>query len=179
MQEYSYTVDVSKIYNGDKSEIPFEFCLPCELMTDGDIVFSEPVRVKGRVYCEADGRNNTDNLIMLYIELVGEYASVCARCASDVSKTFEIKTKFGVAKNISEQSTDYVEAVDGILDLGEIARTVFFLELPSKVLCREDCKGLCPVCGKNLNFGNCSCKPEKRKNALSDLKKLLDNYDEK
>ena len=46
------------------------------------------------------------------------------------------------------------------------------LELPTKVLCKEDCKGLCPKCGKDLNLGSCDCKTkdiDPRWQALSDL----------
>ena len=173
-------IDVTKIYNGETNEIPFDFCLEPELMNQADATFTEPVKVKGRVFEQADGRNNTDSFICLEMKLTGEYASVCARCAKDVTKTFDIDARFGVAKKISDESTDYVEAPGGVLDVGETARTVFYLEFPSKVLCREDCKGLCPVCGTDLNFGTCSCKPEKKSNkGLADLKKLLDNREEK
>ena len=45
-------------------------------------------------------------------------------------------------------------------DLDDIVRTVFVLNLDSKLLCREDCRGLCHRCGKNLNDGPCSCRKE-------------------
>ena len=41
---------------------------------------------------------------------------------------------------------------------GEAVRACVLLEVPAKVLCREDCKGLCPVCGANLNHGTCTCQ---------------------
>ena len=49
-----------------------------------------------------------------------------------------------------------------------------FLSLPTKILCSEDCKGLCPKCGVNLNLGKCSCKKEIDPR-LAALKELLDN----
>ena len=56
-------------------------------------------------------------------------------------------------------------------DLEEIVRTVFVLNLDSKLLCREDCNGLCPRCGKNLNLGPCDCRkePDPRLAALAQL----------
>ncbi len=172
-------VDVSKIHNGEKNEIPFSFCIDKDDMSTADLKMSRDVDVSGRVYKRAEGRNSDENLIELEIKLCGEYVSCCARCAEDVTRTFNINTVFGVVKNADEESTQYVEAPEGILDLDEIARTLFFLEMPTRVLCRDDCKGLCSQCGKNLNFGICSCKPEKKSNkALADLKKLLDNYKE-
>src|SRR5574340_370993 len=45
------------------------------------------------------------------------------------------------------------------IDLGDLLREQFYLALPMKPLCAEDCKGLCPECGTNLNRGTCDCKP--------------------
>ena len=58
---------------------------------------------------------------------------------------------------------------DGLLDIGEYVRTAVILELPSRFLCREECKGLCPKCGADLNAATCSCgdkEPDPRWDAL-------------
>ncbi|MFI5177484.1 MAG: YceD family protein [Vicinamibacterales bacterium] len=47
---------------------------------------------------------------------------------------------------------------DNIVDLGELMREQFYLAMPMKPLCREDCKGLCPVCGINRNRETCTCE---------------------
>ena len=47
------------------------------------------------------------------------------------------------------------------VDLAELARDAFILDMDTKTLCSEDCKGLCPRCGADLNLGPCSCKKEK------------------
>ena len=63
------------------------------------------------------------------------------------------------------------------LDLGEMVREQVFLALPLKRLCREDCRGLCPTCGKNLNAGACGCpqpaEPEDPR--LAPLRGLIDD----
>ena len=46
------------------------------------------------------------------------------------------------------------------LDIDELLETAFILDMPAKFLCRSDCRGLCPRCGKDLNEGDCGCKPE-------------------
>jgi uncharacterized protein len=46
------------------------------------------------------------------------------------------------------------------LELGEMVREELILAVPPYVLCREDCRGLCPQCGNDLNEGPCSCSPE-------------------
>jgi len=62
------------------------------------------------------------------------------------------------------------------LDLGEVAREQLFLALPMKRLCREDCAGLCPTCGKNRNEVACDCPeaPEPVDPRLEVLRRLVD-----
>ena len=62
-------------------------------------------------------------------------------------------------------------AVDEI-DLGHLMREQFYLALPMKPLCGDDCRGLCPVCGTNLNRGRCQCKREWEDPRLAVLKTL-------
>jgi uncharacterized protein len=63
---------------------------------------------------------------------------------------------------------------DGVrLDLGEMIREQFFLSVPLKRLCREDCRGLCPACGINRNTASCSCVIEDADPRLAGLGKLL------
>ena len=47
-----------------------------------------------------------------------------------------------------------------VLDLGEAVRQLTLLALPMKPICRQNCAGLCPNCGQNLNYGRCRCAPE-------------------
>ena len=60
-----------------------------------------------------------------------------------------------------ENEDEWVFPLEGdSADLDDIVRTVFVLSLDSKLLCKEDCKGICQRCGKNLNDGPCSCQKE-------------------
>lgn len=65
------------------------------------------------------------------------------------------------------------------IDLGDLLREQFYLALPMKPLCSEDCKGLCPECGTNLNRGTCDCKPAWEDPRLAPLKDLLDDEHKK
>jgi uncharacterized protein len=58
------------------------------------------------------------------------------------------------------------------IDLGQLMREQFYLALPMKPLCREDCKGLCAQCGTNLNTGTCDCSPVWEDPRLAALKNL-------
>lgn len=63
---------------------------------------------------------------------------------------------------------------DEVIDLGELAREQFNLALPMKPLCREDCRGLCPHCGTNLNRDSCACAGRWEDPRLAGLRSLLD-----
>ncbi len=59
------------------------------------------------------------------------------------------------------------------LDIEDMVQTDLFLTFPMKFLCREDCKGLCPQCGKDLNQGECDCKQSERDPRWSALDNLI------
>ena len=63
---------------------------------------------------------------------------------------------------------------DDEIDLGEVMREQFYLAVPMKPLCREDCRGLCPVCGINRNRETCSCQTDWVDPRLEPLRKLVD-----
>lgn len=74
----------------------------------------------------------------------------------------------------NEDNDDIVLLESGRVDAGELARTALILGMDTKTLCSEDCKGLCPRCGANLNDGPCGCKREVDPR-LAVLAKLLEN----
>ena len=59
---------------------------------------------------------------------------------------------------VAEEDINTAFYRDGEIDLGELIHEQFYLTLPMKPLCREDCKGLCPVCGANWNQTTCACE---------------------
>lgn len=61
---------------------------------------------------------------------------------------------------VDEHVLGLAEYRDEKIDLGEVVREQLYLALPMKPLCREDCKGLCPVCGVNRNRETCTCQQE-------------------
>jgi uncharacterized protein len=67
--------------------------------------------------------------------------------------------------------TSYYE--NDAIDLNELLREQFYLALPMKPLCQDDCRGLCPQCGTNLNTDSCDCAPVWEDPRLAPLKNLL------
>lgn len=105
------------------------------------------------------------------------FALACDRCLRDVDYTFELSFDRVVVspeyKGASMEDEDSLELMEGYhLNVDELIRNELLLNWPTKVLCKEDCKGICKVCGKNLNDGSCGCDdfvPDPRMAAIKDL----------
>ena len=103
-----------------------------------------------------------------------DYYCECDRCLKPLKKHFVFQFSHILIAEIREdESDDYIQAPDYKLDTVSLLRDDILLELPSKFLCKESCKGLCPKCGKNLNEGECSCSTKETDPRLAVLKQLL------
>ena len=127
----------------------------------------EGLRFSGRV--EPSGQSFQEFLVRG--KLSGAVITPCSRCLEeaqlpldvDVSVLFverEESTGPGAGEDDDPtlEAPDVIAYQDGIIDLGLELREEVLLALPTQVLCREDCKGLCPVCGGNRNLVPCQCE---------------------
>ena len=162
-------IDVRPILHtpGKRLEFRFEMDLS-DLEFDGRRPISRPVAVEGEV------RNSAD---LLELELTARTTldAVCDRCGKAFLQDKEAVCRCMLAEELQNGENDEIVLLeDGKVDAGELARTAFILGMDSKTLCSEDCKGLCPRCGADLNLGPCSCgkEPDPR---LAALARLLEN----
>lgn len=81
-------------------------------------------------------------------------------------------------REIAEDDLSTAFYADGVLDLMDLMREQFQLALPMKPLCAQSCRGLCPVCGGNLNRTDCGCRPVWADPRLAPLKSLLNREKE-
>lgn len=104
------------------------------------------------------------------------FAFSCDRCLRDVDYTFDLSFSFrAISPDCMEQDEesaemDYIEGYH--LNVDELINNEILLNWPMKVLCSESCKGICKVCGKNLNDGECGCDdfiPDPRMAAIKDI----------
>jgi DUF177 domain-containing protein len=145
----------------------------------------EDFRLKGPVEFTAELKKDTQK-----VRLVGRLRTTlgvdCGRCLEPfdipVNAPFDLMflPEAGGTPNEGEQEVQDADVgvsfyKDDTIDLGEVMREQFFLALPMKPLCRPDCRGLCPVCGKNRNLEQCECREEWVDPRLAPLKKLLDH----
>jgi uncharacterized protein len=110
----------------------------------------------------------TSNGVIIGGKVDGQWRLHCSRCLESVD--FPVSDSFRIFLNRSApevydksldlelENLDESEIAGDDLDLGFIIREQMLLHLPMKSLCREDCRGLCPVCGQNLNIAECSCQ---------------------
>jgi uncharacterized protein len=108
---------------------------------DDHLKFIEPIELKVRL-------DKTGNDVFAKVNANGKFSSSCSRCLEEVERDYN--TSFDLEYKI-DRSVDTIDMTDDI-------RQEIFLNLASKILCNENCKGICPKCGANLNKEKCKCK---------------------
>ena len=163
-------LDLSKLIAEPGGVVPFETSLDLHTMQFGGCCpATEPVLAKGRV-------RNTAGVLELSGTVTTTLHGVCDRCAAAFARPVEYSIEAVLVTSM--ESDDFenpwvFELVENCADLDDILTTAFVLNMDQKLLCREDCKGLCCRCGKNLNEGTCDCRPEPD-SRFAVLQQLLD-----
>ncbi|MBQ7330227.1 MAG: DUF177 domain-containing protein [Oscillospiraceae bacterium] len=117
---------------------------------------SEPVLAGGTV-------RNTAGVLVMTGAIQTTIHGVCDRCADPFDREVNIPIDVVLVTELSNEDNEdeRIFPLEGdSADLDDIVRTLFVLNLDSKLLCSPDCKGLCCRCGKNLNEGPCGCQKE-------------------
>ena len=127
-----------------------------DLLYGNSYPVSEPVLASGAV-------RNTAGVLVMKGSLTTCLHGVCDRCASAFDQDVEIPIDVVLVQELADEENEdewVFPLVEDSADLDDIIRTVFVLNMDSKLLCKPDCKGLCCRCGKNLNDGKCDCQKE-------------------
>lgn len=151
-QSVSFSVSI------DLSDLRFGNCFPV----------TEAVKAEGTV-------RNTAGVLVMKGTITTCIHGICDRCTAAFDRELEIPIDAVLVTELAneENEDEWVFTLEGdSADLEDIVRTIFVLNMDSKMLCSDDCKGLCCGCGKNLNFESCSCEKEIDPR-LAALKQLL------
>ncbi len=146
-------IELESIFNTEGMVVPIDYELSLNSVeVSGFNPVTSPVRVCGKV-------ENRAGIVNLTAKADLVYEAPCDRCAVDVKRnyTFPVEHTLVVALE-SGDNDDFLEVPNMRLDLDALVEEDVNLALPSKYLCNDDCKGLCPTCGKNLNKDQCDCK---------------------
>lgn len=148
---------LSKIIDSPGASVPFSTSVDLSDLRYGITQpVSEPVLAEGTV-------RNTAGVLMMKGNVTTTIHGICDRCATEFSRKIDFHIDAVLVTELSNEENEdewVFPLVGDSADLDDIVRTVFVLNLDSKLLCKDDCKGLCCRCGKNLNDGPCTCEKE-------------------
>ena len=137
------------------------------------VSFPSPMKVTGEI-------TNTAGYMKMTLRLAVDYQTTCARCLSEVTGTFTLDLEKTVASKemlgeLYEDKPEQFSIIEnGFLDMDEELLLELEMAFPLRFLCRDDCRGLCQKCGKNLNSGDCGCNTREMDPRFAPLAKLLE-----
>ena len=166
VMESNMNINIKQLRNGSTDIVPFDFTAD---ISDVEPSMSSAITVSGEVVSRA-------GVLLLDMKIEGARNLVCDRCAKEFSKLVSVPFEACVVDHLDneDEEDDFIVCEGDELDISELATSIFILGFESKVLCSPDCKGLCHICGTNLNEQACSCKSESIDPRLEILAKLLD-----
>ncbi len=162
-------LDLEPIFNNEGMVKQFDYQLDLsEQELNGSKPFASPVRISGHA-------GNYTGIVELHATADFTLETACDRCAKPISLSLATKVFHTLVTSLNDETNDELLLVNELrFNLDELITEDIFLDLPSKLLCSEDCKGICSKCGADLNAGSCSCEKEVDPR-LAALKQLLDN----
>ncbi len=113
--------------------------------------FKEPLAVNGKVY-------SIGGALEISAEITGEYTTVCSRCGKPVSAQLSAQLFESIDSEFSDIDEECITVSGNVIDISGSIDACIFEQLPMQPLCMEECKGLCPVCGIDLNKNECNCE---------------------
>ena len=161
-------IDLKKLFDNEGEIIFFSHDLDFSGVTQWGIKpFVTPVNVCGQA------ENKAGIVTIAYAaSFTTEYP--CDRCLETVRQDRQMQFSHTAVQKLNQlENDDYLVLPEGILDLDQQVISDILLELPNKVLCSEDCKGLCPHCGTNLNRATCGCQSDWKDSRFAVLDQLL------
>lgn len=144
----------------------------------GDGIWAGPAAVEAELHLDRSGRG-----VLISGSFSGGVALICSRCLERFA--FQAQDRFQVycaaaaqgsleqEHELSDDELDVTYLEEGRINTEELLRENILLSLPVQPLCHEDCRGLCPRCGANLNQGECGCTEACLDPRLQVLRKLL------
>ena len=123
----------------------------------GDITWQgEPLRFRGPLHVRGRLLNGGEELI-LTANVRGVVVLQCGACLESYEQNLDFSFEAELRSSPEDQNSDSFLYQGNEVALSDIVLEFLLLEIPIRRRCREDCKGLCPVCGVDLNRGTCRC----------------------
>jgi len=169
----SSVLNVVSALNHPGQEHPFHADAMLEkMMVLGDPVEFTDIAVNG-TYLSSEER------IVVNGEVTAEVISQCARCLKPVKNPIKAELDALFAREPDPEDPDRYIYEASQVDLTEAVKDALVLALPLRYLCKEDCKGLCPKCGMDLNTGSCTCQEgDDERNPFAALRSIVYDNEE-
>lgn len=148
-------IDLRGVFSGKITDLPVTAEIDfSSLMLNGNCPISSLVSVNCRITNKADIIKLCGNAEFLY-------KAPCDRCATVTEKEYSVPIEHIIVNSVANaDEEDFIVSENMELDLDDLIRTDIILGLPYLFLCSEECKGVCPGCGKNLNEEKCICEKQ-------------------
>ena len=165
-------LDLHEIIEMPGKSVPFQCELDEERLAFPQLeAFEGPVTARGRVRNEA-------GVLHLEADVAADMTVRCDRCGKPFRRKLSPRYTAVLQADAEDADSENVFPLDGDgADVSDVAETLLILDMDGKFLCRPDCRGLCPTCGKDLNDGPCDCKKEIDPR-MAALGQLLDDIQE-
>ncbi len=162
-------IDLKKLTVTDMVSIPFSETVDLSSETFyGGKPFKGPVQVSGEV-------TNESGVLRLKGTIEAVYSTSCARCLKPLEVPLKAEADTILSDDPEAEEDEKLFIVSGdTVDTSDIMVPALFLEVRMAYLCREDCKGICPICGVNRNETECGCGSESKGPLYEALRGLLD-----
>ena len=165
-------IDLNSMLRGEVNSIDIDFVLTPEIIED--ITFTDDARVYGKI-------TNSAGYMCLKLKAELPYIGECARCLDEVHGVFSLDFERTVVtegmvseEKLEESADEYIVLDDVKLIIDDAVREELIIDFPKKLLCSDDCEGLCIKCGRPKKLGDCGCVTKEIDPRLEVLKKLLD-----
>lgn len=148
-------LQLREIFQIEGMHLPVSYEItPEDLSEVRGYTFAAPVAVSGEFY-------NRAGIVTLKYTVSCTLDVVCDRCLTELKRDYSYDFSHTVVPSLQSEGDiydTYLVAQHDSIDMNETAIPDLLLMLPTKMLCREDCKGLCDICGCNLNERTCNCR---------------------
>lgn len=164
-------LDLKPLFAGSRDFLSVEFEMDLsELDFLGVKPLPSPVAINGKIVSRA-------GIVESQLDCKVEYVGVCDRCLKETKTSYVTKINRTIVVSLedkeSEENDDVAVVPDMQLDLEDFCYDDIVMGLPTKLLCKADCRGLCPDCGTDLNLGSCNCEKKEIDPRLAALAELL------
>ncbi len=161
-------LDLRPLFAGSKASLPVAFQMELsDLEFLGVRPLKAPVQISGEIVSRA-------GIVESHLDCKVEYQGNCDRCFETVSKEYTFEIVRTIVQSLENDENDEITVVpDMQLDLEDFCYADIVMSFPTKLLCKDSCRGLCPDCGANLNHEQCNCSHTEVDPRLSKLAELL------